>query len=507
MINNFNSIYYLFKHTAIKHPKKVAIFTDKKKINYEKLLEYTNKIASYLQLHIKPGDNIGMFMENSWQYIVATYAISAVGATFVPINSTLKSKELSYILSDANIKCIFCSYCLRDIASKSIAIHQCNTIVWVDNEQNSKDFASILAKDISFTPRKVKPEDNAAIFYTSGTTGVPKGAILSNKNILSTYKALTRHIKMRKSDRMALYLPMHLSFSLIPLTIVPICHGASVVLTKFTSVQNLLKTFALKRVTILFATPVIHAKLVQVPNSLLLNIFSRIRCVISGGSPLNSEIANLIKEKFKKAVFLEAYGLSEASALVAANPMDRVKIGSVGVALLDYKIKIIDSYGLELPKRVIGEIIVKGDGIMKNYLNSSIGNPCSVKNGWLYTGDLGYLDSDGYLYISDRKKDLIIYNSIHIYPREIEPIIDSFAGVKESAVIAKKDRICNEIPIAFIVQENNSSINIDKLRQHLKGFLSEAKIPKEFIIVKELPRNASDKILKKILREQINSQV
>ena len=504
MINNFNSIYDLFKHTALKQPKKVAIFTEKGKINYEKLLEYTNKIASYLQLHVKPGDNIGIFMENNWQYIVTTYAISAVGATFVPISSTLKSKELSYILNDANIEFMFCSDSLRDIVSKSIAIHQCSKIIWVGNEQNRRDFISILEQDISSTPRKVNLEDSAAIFYTSGTTGVPKGAILSNKNLLATYRAMTEHIKMRKSDRMGLYLPMHLSFSLLPLAIVPICHGASVVLTRFISPQHLLKTFALKRVTILFATPAIHAKLVNVPNTLLMDLFCKIRYVVSGASPLNDEIAKKIQKKFKKAIFLEAYGLVEASTLVTANPVDKVKIGSVGVPLLDYQIKIIDSYELELPRRVIGEIIIKGDGVMKSYFNSSIDNPCSVHNGWLYTGDLGYLDDDGYLYISGRKKDLIIYNAMHIYPREIEPIIDSFDGVKESAVVAKKDKLYNEIPVAFIVQEEGSSINIDKLYQYLQGFLAKAKIPQEFIIVDELPRNASGKVLKKELREQIN---
>ncbi len=505
MIIDHTSIYNLFKHTANKYPKKAAILTDKGKINYEKLLEYTNKIASYLQLNIRPGDNIGIFMENTWQYIVATYAISAVGATFVPISSYLKSKELSYVLTDANIKCMFCSDILKDIVSKSVALHQCETIIWVGNDNNRRDFARILDQDISFTPYKADLNDNAAIFYTSGTTGSPKGAILSNKNILSTYRALTSHIKMRQSDRMALYLPMHLSFSLIPLAIVPICHGASVVLTRFTSMENLLKTFALKRVTILFATPAIHAKLIQVPNNLVVNLFNRIRYVVSGGSPLNDEIAYEIQKKFKKAIFLEAYGLVEASTLVSANPIDKVKIGSVGVPLLDYQVKIVDSYGLELPRRVVGEIIIKGDGVMKSYLNSTIDNPCSVNAGWLYTGDLGYIDNDGYIYISGRKKDLIIYNSMHIYPREIEPLIESFDGIKESAVIAKKDRIYNEIPIAFIVQKEGSSINIDKLRSYLQGFLSQAKVPQEFIIVEELPRNASGKVQKNILREQINN--
>ena len=196
----------------------------------------------------------------------------------------------------------------------------------------------------------------------------------------------------------------------------------------------------------------------------------------------------------------------EASTLATANPVDRVKIGSVGVALLDYQIKIIDSYDLELPHRTIGEIIIKGDSIMKSYLNSSIDNPCNVNNGWLYTGDLGYLDEDGYLYISGRKKDLIIYNFIHIYPSEIEPIIESYNGVKEVAVVAKKDTINNEIPVAFIVKEEDKSLNIDNLRKYLDGFLAKAKIPKEFILIDELPRNASGKVLKKDLRALINSE-
>ena len=504
MNNDFNSIYNLFKHSANKYPKKTAIFTEKRKINYGQLLDYTNKIAAYLQQHIKQGDNVGMFMDNSWQYIVATYAISAVGATFVPINSTLKSKDLSYILSDANIKCIFCSEALRDIATKSIAIHQCDTIIWVDNEQNKKDFASILEQDISFTPKNIQSEDNAVIFYTSGTTGVPKGTILSNKNILSTYKAMATHIKLRKSDRTALYLPMYLPFSLLPLAIIPICHGASIVLFRYKSALDLLKNLAFKRVTILFAAPVIHAKLIQVPDNLLIDIFNRIRVIVSGSSTLNSIIANKIQDKFKKAQFIEVYGLSEGSIMVAASPLEKAKNGSAGLPLLNYQIKVIDSYGLELSANTIGEIIIKGDCVMKGYLNSTIDSACSIKNGWLYTGDLGYLDDDGYLYISGRKKDLIIYNSMHIYPSQIEPLIDSFEGIKESTLVARKDKICNEVPIAFIVEEEGKHVNLDNLNQHLKGFLASHKIPTEYIIIKELPRNASGKVLKKVLRERVN---
>ncbi len=505
MANNDTSIYNLLKHKALLHPKKVAIFTEKGKLNYEKLLHYTNKIASYLQLHIKAGDNIGIFMENSWQYIVATYAISAVGATFVPINATFKSKELSYILSDANIKCMFCSDTLKDIVSKSIAIHKCNTIIWVGDENHRRDFVKILEQDISFTPRKVNLDDNAAIFYTSGTTGSPKGAVLTNKNILTTYKAITNHIKLRKNDRVALYLPMHLSFSLIPLAITPLCYGISIVLSRFISTQHLLKTFALKGVTILFATPAIYEMLIEAPDSLLIDLFNKIRYVISGASPIHIDTIKKIENKFKKATFLEAYGLVEACTVVTINPMQQVKIGSVGVPLLDYKVKIIDSYDLELPNRTIGEIIIKGDNIMKSYLNSSIDNPCSVNNGWLYTGDLGYLDDDGYLYITDRKKDLIIYNFIHIYPSEIEPIIEDYNGIKEVAVVAKKDKKCNEIPVAFFVKEDDASININNLRKYLQGFLAKAKIPKIFIEIEELPRNSSGKVMKKVLRELANN--
>ena len=504
MVKNLNSIYELFKQTATKYPKKNAIFTDDGKLNFEQLLTYTNKIASYLQQHIRPGDNVGIYMNNGWQYVVATYAISAVGATFVPINSYLKSKELSYIINDADIKCIFCSESLKDTLLKSIAIHKCNTIIRVGDKYNKKDFMKIIDSDISFRPKNVNLDDNAAIFYTSGTTGQPKGALLSNKNLLSTYNALATHMKMKRNDRVGLYFPMHLSFSLLPLAIVPLCHGSSIVLTSYTSAENLLKTFSLKRVTILFATPIIFAQLVNVPNSLIIDIFSRFKYVVSGGAPLSNDMAEKIQKKFKKSIFLEAYGLVESSTLVTANPIDKVKIGSVGVPMLNYQVKIVDSYDLELPTRVIGEIIVKGDGVMKTYLNSSIDNPCSVYNSWLNTGDLGYLDEDGYLFITGRKQDLIIYNNIHIYPLEIETIIESFDGVLDSAVVAKKDETYNEIPVAFVVPKEGASININNLTTYLEGFLAQSKIPKEFIIIKELPRNASGKVLKKDLREQIN---
>jgi len=499
-----NTVYTLFKHTANKYPKKIAIFTQKGKINYETLLTYTNKIAAYLQQHIKKGDNIGIFMENSWQYVVATYAISAVGATFVPINSTLKSKELSYILNDADIKCLFASHSLEESVFKSIAIYKCNKIVWVGNKNIKRDFAAILEKDISFSPKYTKDEDTAAIFYTSGTTGMPKGAMLSNKNILSIYKYMIYDMKLKKSDRLAIFLPMHFTFTLLPLTILPICYGASTILTRYHSAQELIKTLVLKRATILFAVPIIYTQLVKISNNWFTDTFNRIRLVISGTSPISIDLIEKVQEKFKKAIFIEGYGLTETTGVTAINPSNNIKLGSVGKAISECEIKIVDSYDIALPPRTVGEIIIKGNNIMKSYLNSNINNPCSIYNGWLFTGDLGYLDDDGYLYITGRKKDLIIYNSFHIYPQEVESIINTFEGIKESTLIGKTDDFGNEIPIAFIVQEDNYSININKLKKYIEGFLSKTKIPQEFIIIDTLPRNRSGKVLKNVLRNKLN---
>ena len=498
------SLYNLFKKSATKHYSKVALFTKTEKIKYDDLLFFSNRVAAYLQfIGVKKGDRVGIFMENSWEYIVAVFAILAAGATVVPINYRIKSKELSFILNDADINYLFSCDNLRDIISKSIAIHKCKHIIWVGDGTVGIRFSSIINLDLNLEKVEANLNDNAFIFFTSATEGKAKGAILSNKNVLTSINSVKKHLQITPKDRTIVFLPLNHSFMLLFFAIMPLCFGASALLTKYIGSSELLKEIALKRVTILFSVPFIYNDIAKEELTWLFNTFNKLRLIISGGTPISQDLVKALTQKFIRANFIEGYGLSESSGIVAANPIGKHKLGSVGMPINGCKVKIVDSYNVELPSNTIGEIAVSGDNIMKGYLNTSTPTLCPIKNEWLYTGDLGYLDNDGYLYIVSRKKDLIISQSEHIYPKEIEEIIDRFEGIKESAVVGRVNSEGFEEPVAFIVTDSKEHINIENLQKYLKGFLAPYKIPREYIFIEELPRNSSQKVLKQELKNML----
>ena len=229
--------------------------------------------------------------------------------------------------------------------------------------------------------------------------------------------------------------------------------------------------------------------------------FNSIRIFVSGAAPLQSKTIEAMNQKFKRAKLLEGYGLSEASPAVAINRLDKQKAGSVGIALSGYSIKIVDENLDELSVGKVGEIIVQGDNVMMGYWQNPQASSQTIINGWLLTGDMGYMDSEGFLYIVDRKKDLIISKGINIYPREIEEHIDRFDGVKISAVVGEIfDGI--EYPIAYIELEDDiKDIDISQLKIYLKDKIANYKMPKRFHIIERLPVNATGKVLKRLLKK------
>jgi len=499
-----NSLYKLFKKSATKHFTKVALFSKNEKIRYDDILFFSNRVAAFLQLiGVKKGDRVGIFMENCWEYIVAVFSILATGATVVPINHKIKSKELSFVLNDANINYLFSCDKLSDILYKSIAIHKCKHIIWVGDGTTGTRFKNIINQDLVHEDIKSNLEDEAFIFFTSATEGKAKGAILTNRNILTAINSVKEHIKLTAKDRTIIFLPFNHSFILLLFVLTPLCFGASAVLTTYSGANELLKEIALKRVTILFAVPFIHNEIANAELTWLFTTFNKLRLIISGGSPISKYIVKMLIKKFSRANFIEGYGLSESSAIIAANPIGKYKLASVGLPINGCRVKIVDSYNVELPSNTIGEIAVSGDNIMKGYINTNTPNLCPIKNEWLYTGDMGYLDNDGYLYIVSRKKDLIISKIEHIYPQEIEELINSYEGIKESAVVGKQNKDGYEEPIAFIVTESKEHINTQNLQEYLKGFLAQYKIPKEYIFIEKLPRNSSQKVLKQELKNML----
>jgi long-chain acyl-CoA synthetase len=236
--------------------------------------------------------------------------------------------------------------------------------------------------------------------------------------------------------------------------------------------------------------------------------FNNIRAFISGAAALQPKTLDAMAKKFKRARLLEGYGLSEASPAVSMNTLKKQKAGSVGTALYGYEIKIVDQELNEVHRGAIGDIIVKGDNVMKGYLNRPTATDETIINGWLLTGDVGYMDDEGFLFIVDRKKDLIISKGINIYPREVEEVIDMFEGVSASAVIGMADEKNGEVPVAYVEPEEDvETLDEADLKKYLREHLANYKIPKQIHVIQALPKNATGKVLKRALKESLRTDV
>ncbi len=506
----FNNFYEIVQTYGYKRRKKVALFEGETKITYGELLEKVDAFAGYLaSVGIAPEDRVALFMQNSWEFAVAVLAISKMGAITVPINNFLKESELNYILEDSGATLLVASAKFEKVVHASEARHLCLQIIWEGGlrltDAVNVAFEEALSRNLQAKPVMRTLDDLAVFFYTSGTTGKPKGAMLTNKNILSNSVSGITMMKITPKDRFIVFLPMFHSFAFSIGVILPLYAGASIVIIKsLQPFSNIFKQTLLKRVTVFFGVPDVYNAVARAKLPWYFMWFNAIRIFISGAAALQPQTLDAMNAKFKRATLLEGYGLSESSPATALNPIHKPKHKSVGPAMPGYAIKIVDENLVERPRGEVGDIILHGDHIMRGYLNRPEATDETIINGWLLTGDMGYMDDEGYLFIVDRKKDLIISKGINIYPREIEEVIDDFDGVKFSAVLGIPDEKSGEIPIAYLeLEEGLERIDESALRKHLRGKLANYKVPKQIHLIDELPKNATGKVLKRVLKEQI----
>jgi long-chain acyl-CoA synthetase len=510
----FNNFYEIIAHHSKKRRKKTALLVDDEKISYGDVLDRSDRLAAFLASKgIGKGDKVALFLRNCPEFIYTVFAVSKLGAIVVPVNTFLKSDELDYILQDSGAKMLVASLVHEKVVDSSHASTLCGWILWEGEAFKEKGEQHLAFKEAVSVSSKVEPasyalDECAVIIYTSGTTGNPKGAMLSNRNILSNVMAGAERVRFTPRDRDIVFLPMFHSFTFSIATLLPLHQGGSIVIIKsLKPFSNIFKQILTKRVTIFLGVPDVYNALAKAKLPWYFMWFHRLRLFISGAAPLQPKTIRGMKRKFKRAILAEGYGLSEASPAVSINPLNKQKDGSVGIALKSYSVKIVDEEMNELPRGAVGDIIVKGDNVMMGYHNRPEATAETIVNGWLLTGDMGYMDEEDYLYIVDRKKDLIISKGINIYPREIENRIDQFDGIKASAVIGIPDEHSGEIPVAYLeLEEEVESIDTALLRGYLREHLANYKIPKHYHVIDELPKNATGKVLKRVLKEKIKSQ-
>jgi long-chain acyl-CoA synthetase len=510
----YNNFYELIERNAKKYPKKPAYFLDKNKVTWKEFKKKVDTFARTLELlGVKKDDKIPLYVGNSIEYVVAFFGIQKVGAVPVPINTFLKEDEIAFILNDVEATMMIASHKLanniKNIRKKTFI----KKIIWEGEpeiiDEDNISFSEILA-NLEPHDKVVTPtlEDLAVIIYTSGTTGKPKGAMLTYKNIFADIWGVNEIVKITQKDRFIAYLPMFHSFTLTVNILLPLYSGSAVVIIKsIMPFSNIIKQTLLRKVTIFTGVPDVYSALSRAKLPFYFHWFNKVRFYVSGAAALPGEVLNRFSKKFKKSKLLEGYGLSETSPVVAVNRAELQKPGSVGPAIPGVEVKIVNDELMEVPLGEAGEIIVKGDNVMKGYYKREDATEETIINGWLLTGDIGKMDEDGYIYILDRKKDLIISKGVNIYPREIEEVIMKFPGVKECAVVGKKDENHGEIPVAFIEPEEDVEINEKELRRFLKQKLANYKLPKNIYFVENLPKNATGKVLKRILRENMEEYI
>jgi long-chain acyl-CoA synthetase len=483
-----------FTEAATKAPEKTAIYWGESEIHYGAIQKQSIQLASWLQtsLGVQTGDRVAIWLKNCPEFVTAIFGILQAGAVVVPINNFLKPQEVAYILQDSDIKVLISEEALREGAAELTRLKPGLEVLQIET------FAGLPEISPSFQLPNRSESDLAVIIYTSGTTGRPKGAMLSHGNLLHNVDSCRILLQAVSMDQFVVLLPMFHSFMLCVGIFLPLLVGGSMLLIKsIHPPKNILMEILHRQATILPAIPQFFRALANAPIPPQLPL----RLCISGAAPLPVEILKEFNAKFPIPL-IEGYGLSEASPVVSMNPLAGPwKAGSIGLPVPNVEMSVQDELGNPLKETEVGEICVRGGNVMQGYWNQPEETAKALKNGWLLTGDVGYRDADGYYYITDRKKDMLLVNGINVYPREIEEIIYQYPGVKEAAVIGKPDPRKGEQAIGFVAMNEGATLDEKALLHFLRERLADYKVPRRIIVLPNLPRNATGKVLKTTLRQ------
>ncbi len=493
-----------FANSVKKSPEHSAFVYLGQSTTYSELGDQVQRVAFGLsQRGIKKGDKVALLLGNSPEFIIAYYGILRLGAIVVPINPTFTAPEISYILANSEAKGVVALSALSplmDVLKEKISL---SFVVYVGEYTTDINWTELIAADAKNESVFVDEEDLAVILYTSGTTGRPKGAMLTHKNMASNAEGIQKLVTLTPEDRMVAVLPMFHVFCMTVCMNGPIAAGSTIIIIPRFSPVEVLETIHKEGATILAAVPTMFNFLYQVPNTVAEN-FSSIRYCCSGGASLPVDLLHRFEKKFN-TIILEGYGLSESSPIATFNtPRKPRKAGSIGVDIFGVTNKVVDENGNELPPNEIGELIVQGPNIMKGYLGMPEATAEALKDGWLYTGDMAYMDEEGYFYIVDRKKDLIIVGGYNVYPREVEEVLYKHPDIIEAAVIGVPHEEYGESVKAFVVAKD-PTLTSEAVIEFCREQLVRYKLPRTVEFLADLPKNSTGKILRRSLREEVSA--
>jgi len=493
---------------AAESPHDLAIIFRDQPISYDELHRRVRACAGGLSaLGIKKGDAFAVLVRNSPEFIILAMALSMLGGVVVPINFLEKPDRIALILNDAGAVGVLTGReFYRHVATAAKKVPTLRHFFLREGEHKEfKEFSTLLLGPPLTANANVTADDLMMLLYTSGTTGLPKGVMLTHGNFIANAEQCRGAIRLERKDRFLCLLPLFHSFSWTTCAILPFQVGASIVIIEsLLPFDPVIKAIWKHKITLFVAVPQIYSALsakIRGAKALILRLLNPVRLCISGAAPL----AKKVHEGFEKTFgikLLEGYGLTECSPVAAMNPEKDRRIGTVGKALPGVAIEIRDDDGKPVAQGEVGEIWIRGANVMKGYYNKPQETAEALTaDGWLKTGDMGRFDADAYLSIVDRKKDLIIIKGLNVYPGEVEGVIAADESVKEVAVVGKMDPDTREETIrAFVTAKDGQTVDKARLFSLCRENLAAYKRPREIFVINEMPKNALQKILKKELR-------
>lgn len=466
--------------------------------------ELSDRVATGLIAHgVEPGERVALYCINSDVFAAAYFGILKTGATVVPINLLLTPREIAFILNDAGATTLIYHELFAEQTKATLPLAPSvrrRVRIGATVEAGELAWPTLLASASTSDFPRVSDDDVAAILYTSGTTGHPKGAMLLHRNLAANVESIREALRLEPGkDVLLCVLPMFHAFAATVCMIFPLTNGCTLVpLPKFDP-QGVADAVAANKVTLLAAVPSMYSSLLRLPDGEA-EKFESLHFFVSGGAAMPVEIMRQCEAKFGKLIY-EGDGPTECSPVTCVNPIGGTrKPASVGLPVPRVEMKIVDDMGNEVPHGTVGEIVVRGPNVMKGYWKQPEETRRSFFGEWFRTGDLGTEDDDGYFFIVDRKKDMLIVNGMNVYPRTVEEVLFQHPAVREAAVVGEPDPLHGEIPVAYVAAKEGAELTAQQLREHCREHLGRYQIPRKFHLIPQLPRNAAGKVLKRELR-------
>ncbi|MFN2576443.1 MAG: class I adenylate-forming enzyme family protein [Pyrinomonadaceae bacterium] len=515
MIREARNISDLLKDRVARTPDKIFLLSgaDGRRFTYAEFSAAVARAASMLAAHgITKGDVVSMLMPNSAEYIIGYFACWHLGALAGPVNSLLKQHEIEWVMNNSEAKAILVHSEFQDRVEKlnSRLTHLQSIITFDDEWQATKEFAGSAPSqhaDNGSRGHACAPDDDSIIIYTSGTTGKPKGCLLSHGNVIANARQISQWLNFTENDRLLTIMPLFHMNAVSVTTMSALYAGGSTVVCPRFSASKFWNVVSDYEVTSFGSVATMLSMLLNTyPDGVPAGLKSdQLRFAMCGSAPVPAEVLKKFEETFNCLV-IEGYGLSESTCRSTFNPPNtQRRAGSCGLPIGN-EMKVVDEDDNEVADGELGEIVLRGENVLKGYFRNPDATAAAFRGGWFHTNDIAYRDKDGFFYIVDRKSDMIIRGGENIYPREIDEVLYRHPSVAAAATIGVPDPLYGEEVAAFIVLKEGSEAGEAELMAHCQSQLADYKCPKSIRIVHDIPKGPTGKLLKRELASAYSSQ-